>query len=186
MDAIFSRVSIRQFTADPVEDKKVTALMKAAMAAPSAGNQQPWECYVVTSPALIEKLGTATKYSEPAGRAPLCIVPCVRTNGLRHAAYVQQDMGACIENLMLEAVEQGLGTVWMGVAPKEGRMEIVRNMLNIPANLDPFAIIAVGYPAEEKQQEDRFDADRVHYLKPDSAIDLNEDVPVVFGKKSAI
>ena len=166
MNAIFKRVSVREFTDKPVEAAKANALLRAALAAPSAGHQQPWEFYVVTEPSVIARLGEATKYSKPAGAAPLVIVPCKRNNGMRHEAFVDQDMSAAVENILLEAVEQCLGAVWMGVAPKEGRMEIVRNILNIPANLDAFALVAVGYPAEQASQKDRFDASRIHEITP--------------------
>lgn len=172
-NAIFTRRSVREFTDQTVEPIKIKAMMKAAMQAPSAGNQQPWEFYVATQPNILKKLGEVGEYAKAAGKAPLVIVACNRNRGMRHTDFVQQDMAAAVQNILLEAVNQGLGAVWMGVAPKRGRMEIVRNILNLPANLDPFAMIAVGYAAEEGEPEKRFDESRVHILNGSTYIALS-------------
>ena len=63
MDEIFTRVSIRKFEDRPVEQEKLTKILKAAMAAPSAGNQQPWEFFVVTDKAKIEALSKISPYA---------------------------------------------------------------------------------------------------------------------------
>lgn len=163
MDAIFKRESVREFEDKQVEPKKVKQLMKAAMAAPSAGNQQPWEFYIITDRALCEKLSKCSRYAGPAEKAPLCIVPCY-VDRVRHADYVLQDMAASCENLLLEATHLDLGAVWLGIAPKENRMEMVRNALNLPANLNPFAIIALGYPTKEiEKKKGYYDASKLHF-----------------------
>ena len=171
-NAIFTRRSVREFTDQAVEPIKLKALMKAAMAAPSAGNQQPWEFYVATQPNILKKLSEVGQYAQAAGNAPMVIVACNYNRGMRHADFVQQDMAASVQNILLEAVNQGLGALWMGVAPKRGRMEIVRNILNLPANLDPFALIAVGYAADEGEPEKRFDQSRVHVLNGSTYVAL--------------
>ena len=72
---------------------------------------------------------------------------------------------AAVENLLLEADELGLGAVWMGISPDEGRMKAVREVLDIPEDLHAFALIPCGYPAEERAQEDRYEESRVHYIR---------------------
>lgn len=74
------------------------------------------------------------------------------------------DMSAAVENLLLQADALGLGAVWMGIAPDQGRMDAVRKVLDIPENLHAFALVPCGYPAEERAQEDRYDVNRVHYV----------------------
>lgn len=69
-----------------------------------------------------------------------------------------------MENLLLEADAQGLGAVWLGIAPIQERMNQVAEILELPDNLRAFAIIPCGYPAEEKVQQDRYDVSRVHYI----------------------
>lgn len=164
MNSIFKRTSIRNYLSQPVEPEKIQMLLKAAMAAPSAGNQQPWEFYVVENPKTIEKLAACSPYAGCLNGAPLAIVACARKE-IRMPSYAEIDMSASVENLLLEAVELDLGAVWLGIAPIKERMEQVSAILNVPDSLNVFAIVSCGYPAAEKEQEDRFDENRIHYVK---------------------
>lgn len=165
MNAIFKRVSVRNYTNQPVEQEKIELLLRAAMAAPSGGNQQPWEFVVVTDDDLRAQLAEVSPYAKPAGRAPLDIVMCMRTEDLRFPEIAEQDMGACAENILLEAVELGLGAVWQGIWPFSERMQGIRDLLGLPESVAAFAIISIGYPGREIEQIDRYDASRVHYNK---------------------
>lgn len=164
MSGIFHRTSIRKFTDKPVEDCKIESMLRAAMAAPSARNQQPWEYYVITDKNTITKLAESMPNAACAKGAPLMFAACYRANCLL-PNYAHIDMAASVENLLLQADELGLGAVWLGIAPIEERKTKVAEILNIPENLAAFALIACGYPAEEKQQQDRFDRNRVHFIK---------------------
>lgn len=164
MDSIFHRVSIRKFQDKPVEPEKLTQLLRAAMAAPSAGNQQPWEFYVVTNRAIIEQLAACTPYSGCAKNAPVVLVPAYRQDGI-FPAYSQIDLSIACENLWLEADALGLGAVWLGIAPLEERMQAVERIVGIPQGQHAFALFPVGYPAESRPQQDRFDESRIHYVK---------------------
>jgi len=163
MDSIFHRVSIRKFEEKPVEPEKIEQLLRAAMAAPSACNQQPWEFYVVTKPELIQALSRATPYTVSAAGAPVVLVPAYRNRGVV-PQYFHIDLSAAVENILLEADSLGLGTCWMGITPEEDRMAAVKEMLSMREDLTPFCLIPVGYPAEARPQQDRFDPERVHYL----------------------
>lgn len=163
MGGIFHRVSIRKYLKKPVEPDKIETLLRAAMAAPSACNQQPWEYYVVSDREKIQRLSEASPYTGCAKEAPVVFVPCYRRE-LISPAYAQIDMSASVENLLLEADELGLGAVWMGIAPLPERMSAVEKILDIPGHLSAFAIIPCGYPAEDREQQDRYDPDRVHYV----------------------
>lgn len=163
MNSIFHRVSIRKYEERPVEQEKITQLLKAAMAAPSACNQQPWEFYVVTDKNVIERLSEASPYAKCAKDAPLVFVPCYRTEGIA-PDYFEIDLSAAVENLLLEADHLGLGAVWMGIAPDEGRMNAVKKVLDIPEHLRAFALVPCGYPAEARAQQDRYEESRVHYV----------------------
>lgn len=165
MKAIFERVSIRQFTEAPVEEEKVERLLRAAMAAPSAGNQQPWEFYIVDDHQTLEALAECSPYSGCAKNAPMAIVPCYRTQGLRFEECVDLDMSAVTQNILLEAVELGLGAVWLCVAPVEDRMANVKRALSLPDGIEAFSIIPCGYPAEERAAADRFDESRIHRVE---------------------
>ena len=166
MNAIFSRVSIRKYEDKPVEKEKIVLMLRAAMAAPSACNQQPWEYYVVTNKEKIQELALTSPYASFSKDAPLVFVACSRkAEGIIAASYVDIDMSASVENLLLEASELGLGAVWMGIAPDKERMAAVRSAINLPEDLDAFALISCGYPAETRAQQDRYEESRVHYLE---------------------
>ncbi|MEH2932179.1 nitroreductase family protein [Candidatus Ventrimonas sp. KK005] len=164
MKEIFHRTSIRKYEKKQVEGDKIERLLRAAMAAPSAGNQQPWEFYVVTAGKQLEALSECSPYAGMLKEAPLGIVVCCQ-KGCRLPDYAQIDCSAAVENLLLEADFLGLGAVWLGIAPLEERMEAVGKVLGISEDLYVFSIIACGYPAEEKVQQDRYDEMRVHYVE---------------------
>lgn len=164
MDSIFHRVSIRKYTEAPVEEEKVEKILRAAFAAPSAQNQQPWEYYVVTNREILERLSGVSPYSICLAKAPMAIVSCYYIETER-PIYVLEDLSAATENILLEADAQGLGAVWLGIAPDQGRMERVKDILQIPDGLEAFSIIAMGYPLRQKEQQDRFKPERVHYIR---------------------
>ena len=163
MKEIFERVSIRKYTDRAVEDEKILAILRAAMAAPSAGNQQPWEFYVVRDRSKLEELSRVSPYAGCAKAAPVAIVSAYREK-LWAPAYAQIDMSIAMENLWLACGEQGLGGVWLGIAPVEERMRAVEDIVGIPEGLRAFAVFPLGYPAEERKQQDRFDESRIHYV----------------------
>ena len=163
MNELFTRVSIRRFQDRPVEDEKLTALLRAAMAAPSAGNQQPWEFWIVKDPEILQALSKVSPYSGCAASAPCAIVSAYREQ-LWAPVYAQVDMAICMENLWLACEGQGLGGVWIGIAPEEARMRAVEEILQLPEGLRAFAVFPLGYPAETRTQQDRFDESRIHYI----------------------
>ena len=165
MENIFHRVSIRKYQDKPVEKEKIIQILRAGMQAPSACNQQPWEFYVVTDREKIQKLAKATPYSGCAAGAPVVIVPVYRTKGLVVQEMAQIDMSIAQENIWLETDAQGLGGVWIGIAPMQDRMDYVREVLDIPENLEVFSLFAMGYSAERRKQQDRFDETRIHFVE---------------------
>lgn len=165
MNSIFERVSIRKFTDKQIEPEKLEKILRAGMQAPSSGNQQPWEYYVVTDSEIKSRLAETHKYSGFVKDAPMCIVPCYRTDETKlvHAEDTQIDLAISTEFMLLEITELGLGATWIGIAPAEERMNFVRNVLDIPKGLAPFCLMPVGYPAEARMQQDRYDEARVHF-----------------------
>lgn len=164
MDEIFKRISVRKYQNRPVEKEKILQILRAAMAAPSAKNQQPWEFFVTDSKEIIKKLSECSPYAAFLKDAPLAIVPCWRSSGLAAPSYADIDLSIATENMLLEACSLGLGTCWMGISPVRERMEAVNQVLGNPENLQAFAIVSCGYPAEERPQQDRFDEGRIHWL----------------------
>ena len=164
IDNLFARRSIRRFTDQPVSEEQIETLLKAAMAAPSAGNRKPWHFVVVTDQATREALAAAHPHAAMLPGAPLCIVPCGEP-GLSFAdqpGYWIQDVAAATENMLLAAVGLGLGAVWCGVHPVDDRVKATRRILGIPEGVVPFAYVVIGNPAESKEPRTQYDAARVH------------------------
>ena len=164
MNNIYTRVSIRKYQDREVEPEKTEAILKAAMQAPSACNQQPWEFYVVTNKKKLEELSKASPYGGMTKDAPAAIVSAYRKEGVV-PEFNEIDMSIAMENLWLETDAQGLGGVWIGIAPIAERMQAVEKVLDIPDTMRAFALFAYGYPAEERKQQERFDPDRIHYVE---------------------
>jgi nitroreductase len=164
MDSIYHRISVRKYEHRPVEDEKIREILKAAMQAPSAGNQQPWEFWVVKERSEIQALSEASPYAGCAAGAPVVIVPAYRTENLRFPEYAQIDMSIAQQNMWLMTDKLGLGGVWLGIAPVRKRMDAVKKILGLPENFEPFSLFPLGYPAESRPQQDRFDEKRIHYV----------------------
>ncbi|ORT99279.1 nitroreductase [Anaerovibrio sp. JC8] len=145
--------------------QKIEKILRAAMAAPSAMNQQPWEFYVVTDKKALQELSEASPYAGMTAGAPAAFVLCSRKSDVRVPELVDVDMSLATENILLEIEEQGLGGVMLGIAPFADRMEKVAKAVNAPDSLSVFTVIPFGYPLKKNPQQDRYDAARVHYVK---------------------
>ena len=164
MNHLYTRVSIRKYQDRPIEKEKTEAMLRAAMQAPSAANQQPWEFYVVTNKEKLYALSRVSPYAGMTKDAPAAIVSVYRKD-CAIPAYAQIDLSIAMENLWLETDAQRLGGVWLGIAPQEERMKAVEDVLGLPDTVRAFAIFPYGYPAEERRQQDRFDPSRIHYVE---------------------
>jgi nitroreductase len=163
MSLLMKRKSIREYLNQPVEDDKINALLTAAMQAPSANNQQPWEYVVVKDKETLLKLSTVSRGAWMLANAPLCITVIIKQDG-KSPLMAPQDCAASVQNILLEAVHQGLGAVWIGVYPLEERTTKVNEILGIK-NHSAFANIAIGYPVKPAVISKRFDPSRIHYEK---------------------
>ncbi|MDY0339849.1 MAG: nitroreductase family protein [Coriobacteriia bacterium] len=162
IEAILTRRSIRAYTEEPVADSDLEAILHAAMAAPSAGNQQPWHFVVTDDRERLAKWAETTQYGSMLLKAPLAIAICADTRDMRYSMMWQQDCSAAVENALLAIHALGLGAVWLGFWPKMERVEPLRAVLDLPEGVEPLCVIAVGHPDEHKPSVDRYQADRVH------------------------
>jgi len=160
---IMTRRSIRKYTGQSVEKEKIEILLKAAMSAPSAGNQQPWDFIVVIQKEIIKKVRQASPYAAPLEGAPLCIIVCADLQKERFPGNWVLDCSAATENILLAAHAIGLGAVWIGIYPEQDRMKYLSRIFDLPENIKPMAVISIGYPAEEKDPADRFIDTSVHW-----------------------
>lgn len=163
MNSIFHRISVRKYKDKAVEQEKIISILKAAMQAPSAVNQQPWEFYVVTDKDKLKQLSQVSPYSKMVEFAPVAIVSAYRKECMIKE-YAEIDLSISMENMWLQTDSEGLGGVWLGIAPIEDRMKAVEKLLNIPDTLRAFAVFPLGYPDEAREQQNRFDEKRIHYI----------------------
>jgi nitroreductase len=163
MDAILTRRSIRKYKDIKVSDELVYELLKAGMAAPSAGNEQPWEFIVLRDREVLKKITEVHPYSQMLLNTDVAIVVCGDESKEKFKGFWVQDCSASTENILLEAQSRGLGAVWLGVYPAADRLEAIKKVLNLPSSVIPLSIIPVGYPDETKDPSDRFDRARIHY-----------------------
>lgn len=161
LESIMGRRSIRQYIDQPVTDEELETVLRAAMAAPSAGNQQSWRFIVVRDAAQREKLSQATPYASMIARAQVGLVVCGDTRNEKHPGYWPQDCSAAIENMLVAAHAIGLGAVWIGVHPVPERVDNVRAICDIPSGIIPMSMIALGHPAEEKPPAERYNPEFV-------------------------
>ncbi len=162
IEAILTRRSVRKYTDREVSDALVTELLRAAMAAPSAQNQQPWQFVVVRDRGLLEGLAGANPYAGMTREAQLAIAVCGDLSREKSPGFWVQDCAAATENLLVAANAAGLGAVWTGTYPREERVAKVKELLALPEHIIPLAVVPIGYPAEHPAPANRFDPARVH------------------------
>ncbi len=164
-DAILTRRSIRRFTAESVGEDLLECLLRAAMAAPSARNMQPWELVVITAANRRRQLAEVIPNGKMLPEASLALLLCGnldRSVDDTRPPYWVVDCAAAAQNVLLAAHSLGLGGVWLGVYPREDRMRGVASVLDLPDTIVPHSLLALGHPAEAGVIKDKFDPHKVH------------------------
>ena len=167
LNNIHSRKSVRSYTSQPVSAEQVETLLRAAMAAPTAVNFQPWRFVVITERQQLDELAEVLPYAKMLKQAPLAIVVCGETTWMGGAEnpYWQQDCAAATQNILLAAEALGLGAVWTGVYPNAELYPILHDFLGLPANVQALCAIPVGHPAADEQPKDKWKPENIHYEK---------------------
>lgn len=166
IDNIMTRASVRSYLDKPVEDEKVTTLLKAGMAAPTAMDKRPWRFVVVTDKEQLKALAGANPHAAFAAKAPLVIVVCGDMNKAIEGPgrdYWIQDAAAATENILLAAHALGLGAVWTGNYPVADRCRAIAKVLELPDHVIPLATVVIGYPDKTVKAKDKWDEDNVSY-----------------------
>ena len=165
LDNIHARKSVRSYTEEPVTPEQVETLLRAAMAAPSGKNVQPWRFVVVTRPETKQKL--AVGFNKMIAKAPVVIVICGLTtnpSGIANNNWTA-DCAAATENLLLAAESLGLGAVWTACYPYDDRMQPAIEALGLPDDVTPYCIVPVGHPAGDNKPKNKWNPDHIHYEK---------------------
>lgn len=160
LETLFTRRSIRKYTSEPVSEEDLRTILEAAMNAPSANNRQPWHFLVVDGRDRLDAMMAVHPYARMLAEAPIGILVVADTS--KSPRFFQQDCAAATENLLLAARALGLGTCWTGVYPDEGRVGGLKVLFDIPEPFVPFALIALGHPAEDRGRVERWMDALVH------------------------
>lgn len=163
-EVVFSRTSVRSFNDRPLRSQEWDSLLRAAMAAPSAVNLQPWDFIIVENRETLQRLAAELPYAKMAAQAGGAVVVCStphRANqGMEEYAVI--DASAACENLLLAATALGLGAVWTAVYPNADREAVVRRILGIPADVLPLALVPVGEPKGPQHPKDKYNSSMIH------------------------
>ena len=169
LEVIANRKSVRNYTDEPVSEADIETLLRAAMAAPSAKNRQPWEFIVVTDRATLDAMAGRLKHARMLSQAPLAIVVCAETmlelsDGERvENMFWEHDASAATENILLAAEALGLGAVWTAAADPE-RSGIVCDALGITGTVKPLCVIPIGHPANsDEKPKDKWKPEKIHW-----------------------
>ena len=162
MNAVFKRRSVRKYTQQPVTEADIEDIIRAGMAAPSAGNQQPWHFIVIRDRAILSEIPNINPYSKMLENAAAAIVVCGDTRLEKYDGFWVQDCSAATENMLIEISLKGLGGVWLGFYPMKDRIDALKKLLNLPAEVFPLSVVSLGHPAETPEEANRFKKDRIH------------------------
>ena len=165
LEAILTRRSIRVFEPGEIPLSTLKELVKAAMYAPSAADEQPWYFVIITDRVLLDRIPSLHPYASMVADAPAAILVCGSPGLEKHAGMWVQDCAAATQNLLLAAHAKGLGAVWVGVHPREDRIAPLRQLIEMPEAIIPFALIPLGHPAEKADAEDRYRPELIHLNK---------------------
>ncbi len=173
MQGLLTRRSVRKYQDRPIDKSTIEKIVKAAQHSPSAHNHRPWEFYVITDKDFMAELRVIQRWTSFAKDAACVMIVCGDTDKSfsrnkedESWTYVDVDCAIATQSLMLAAWAEGIGSCYCGAAPMPKVVEALRDRLNLPSNIRPFAIVPMGYPAETpKQPEDRFDASKIHWIE---------------------
>ena len=161
IDTILTRRSIRKFKDIPVKKDRIIQIVKAAMYAPSARNVQPWYFVYTDDRHKLNQLAEIHPYAKMLKEATLAILICGDMNIEKTFSYIIQDCSAATQNILLASTEFGLGSVWLGIQPREDRITNMKKFFNLPENIIPVSLVAIGYADESKETPERFNPDRI-------------------------
>lgn len=153
IEIIQSRRSVRKFTPEPVSEELIDKVLDAGRWAPSGLNNQPWRFAVITDAGLKQEISKLTQYSKIVLAAQVLIAVFLDTETSYHREKDIQGIGACLENMLLEAHSLGLGAVWLGEIIKSN--EQIKALLGIGKGLDLMAVVALGHPDEKPKSVKR-------------------------------
>jgi nitroreductase len=162
LECIMTRRSVRRYFNKPVDDVVIGQIVRAGAAAPSAGNQQPWQFIVVKDRALLESIAKDHPYGKMLNEAAFAIVLCMDLKAKHYPDLAGDDCGAATQNMLLACHALGLGACWIGIHHSKERMAFLKDLLNIPDSHSAFSVISAGYTDMTGHDAERFKREMLH------------------------
>ena len=166
IEDIMTRTSVRAYTGQEVESGKIDTLLRAAMAAPTAANKQPWRFVVINEKPMLDSISANFRSMSMAQNASVAIVMCGDSNDFFEGdarEYWVQDVSAATENLLLAAHAMKLGAVWCGIYPIPDNVAKFSKLLHLPENIIPMACVCIGYPDGATTPKDKWKPENIQY-----------------------
>lgn len=160
--AVYTRRSVRQYDSGGIGEEQVENLLRAGMAAPSAGNSRPWHFIVIDDAKKLSEISDIHPHAKMAVHAALAIVVCADPTLERSPGYWPQDCAAATQNILIAAHAQGLGAVWCGIYPGIKDDSSFRKLFCLPDSIVPLSLVVLGPQKKEPEDPGRYDKDRVH------------------------
>lgn len=161
LENLFKRRSIRKYENRPLSPEDLKTILEAAQFAPSAVNKQPWHFIIVNRRELMDKIMEIHPHARMLETASHAVIICGDEKLQHDDGYWIADCGAATQNLLLAAHAVGAGSCWVGLYPREQRMKDIAALFGLPGHIKPFALVSLGYPAESRQQPERFRKDKI-------------------------
>ncbi|MEI6891377.1 MAG: nitroreductase family protein [Pontiella sp.] len=162
--AIMSRRSIRTWTNEPVAEAKRKIILEAAMNAPSAADARPWAFVTLDDPAVMKQFATLGG-TEMLVESTFMVLVCGDVSKEIYPGFWPQDCSCAAQNMQLAAHDLGVGCIWIAIHPLEEREKVCRDVLGIPDEITPFALLAMGMPHEMLAPEYRYNTEMLHSNK---------------------
>ncbi|MDO4275012.1 MAG: nitroreductase family protein [Eubacteriales bacterium] len=161
--AIKTRRSIRKFTSEPIDSKTLNTILNAGLSAPTAKNKKPCHFLVIKEKPSLLKLSQSNPNARMLADAHCAVIVCGDSNLEGMKEFLYADCFAASENILLCAHGLGVGAVWCGIAANSDWKKLIIQEFHLPLKVEPVSVIALGYPAEAPEQEERWDLGKIHF-----------------------
>jgi nitroreductase len=165
LTAIRERRSIRKYTEEAISEEELNTILHAGLCAPTARNRRPFHFIVIKDRERLTTLAQGKIHARMLSSAACGLVICGDTALEERPEHFYADCFAATQNMLLAIHGLGLGGVWLGVTKDSEWYQLIRETLELPEQIEPAAVIAVGHPAEERPRPQTWEEDRIHYEK---------------------
>jgi len=174
-ELIKNRRTIRKFKQTPISEEQILRFIDAARVAPSGANLQPLKYIAVNTKEMTERLFPLVKwaaylapdYIPKEGEKPTAYIAVFSDLSIRKSGF-EADMGAAVENLILAAFSEGVGSCWMGSVD----FDKAAALLNPGKDLKLLCVVALGYPAESPEETAAEDGDIKYFLDESGVLNV--------------